>query len=172
MRKLIEESLKKLGLSRQAFHSEDDFKFALCRQLIMIDSGLEIRLEVPFPIKYKYYNYGQDTKDEKEKTAYIDLIVQDKSSKCALELKYRTKKTNFNICNESYELRNHSARDVGRYKYRADVSRLENLVNSKKIDKGYAIFLTNDQLFWADPIDVNNMDREFRLGDENLKKEA
>ena len=169
----IERALISLRSIRPVFHSEDDFKFALSTELLKLYHDIKIRLEVPKMTTYKYLDYGQGAKDPEDVTVYIDMMIYYASRKYAVELKYRTKKTEvIKDGDEEFKLKDHSARDVGRYKFRADISRLEYLKRKGLVKNGYAIFLTNEPLFWNQPIEKKYMDGEFRLGGPRFNKKA
>jgi len=75
---------------------------------------------------------------------------------------------------EEFKLKNQGAQNFGRYDFLKDISRLEKFKNSEIVKKmkksfyGYAIFLTNDYLYWKKtnrkkiPSDI-----QFRLQDSN-----
>ncbi|MCL7987056.1 hypothetical protein M8998_03770 [Sphingobacterium sp. lm-10] len=156
--------IEKLQHERQIFHSEDDLKFALAVCIKELYATLELRLEVPLNIVMKSINSG-----EQSFRAIVDIVVLDYENRKAypIEIKYKTKCLHTSYDNENYELRNHGALDVGRYSFRKDIYRLEN-VESKDFDieKGYLLILTNDKSYVNDNTNQKrNVDRHFSFHD-------
>lgn len=121
--------LSHLANKRKCFHSEADFQHALAWEVDK--SRYEVRLGVPKMID-----------DDK---AHIDIQIKNASGKfCFLELKYKTAKGIFIDNNETFNLKNHGAEDFSRQDFIKDIWRLESLSPSH----GYAIFLTNEGLYW------------------------
>lgn len=90
----------------------------------------------------------------------------------AIELKYKTGKPKEKIQHngESFDLRNQSAHDNGRYDFLKDIERLERLSGFSDAKAGFAIFLTNDDLYWRGPIRKETIDEQFCLrGDPCLQ---
>lgn len=175
MQELIRNVLVDLSKKRSVFHSEDDFKLALATELIRSSPDLEIRLEKPMNIVETFRDYGGGKIDDKPKRIYLDMfLLSSVYGKVGLELKYRTNQQTLTdpVTKEVYVLLDHSANDVGRYKFREDISRLEKLKYSNQIDVGFAIFLTNEMRFWNEGFNSKYMDSEFRLGDGIVLKEA
>lgn len=169
------ESLSALAPSRKLFHSEDDFKLALGMELAKrfeFRSDSKIRLEVPKSIEYRYYDYISNAISQETKPVYIDMWLELDGKKYGIELKYRTVNKNIEVEGEEFRLKNHSARDIGRYKFREDLYRLTKLKDKGDIENGYAIFLTNDPKFWLDQPNKINMDGAFRLGNDSMIKKT
>lgn len=162
MKKVIEETLSKLGSERRAFHSEDDFKHALAfgLHIALQKENANIRVEVP-------------VRDIMEKGVdiYIDLLVITLSKKYPIELKYKTRKSEFELGREFFKLKNHYARDVGRYSFRKDIYRLEKLIEQQGYERGYAIILSNDANYWQKGITEKFMDGNYRIAERVLKKD-
>ena len=90
----------------------------------------------------------------------------------AIELKYKTAKPKAEIEHngESFDLRHQSAYDIGRYDFLKDIRRLESLCRFSDAKVGFAIFLTNDDLYWRGPIRKDTVDADFSLrGDPGLQ---
>jgi len=144
--------IERLREDRQLFHNEADFQHALAWEIHTQHKNFKVRLE------------------KKEEGRNFDIIVNDKT---AIELKYKTleiapKKKAMFIKNESYVLMNQGAQDHGRYDFIKDLTRLEWFVK-KRNGSGFAIFLTNDHLYWAkrnkDTIDkAFNIDKSIERG--------
>lgn len=132
----IKEILKKLFKERPIFHSEADFQFALAWKIKELNPESKIRLEM-----------RSDNFDRKE---YLDILVELDNKKYPIELKYKTKKLDYEWNDkddkEKFNLSNQGAQDNGRYDFIKDISRIERIVDSISI--GYAIFLTNDKSYW------------------------
>jgi len=77
---------------------------------------------------------------------FVDIFVNDKGERFAIELKYKTR----DLKHDVYSLKKHGAHNLGRYDYLADLMRIESFINKGEIDAGYAIMLTNDDLYWEE----------------------
>ena len=147
----LDDILKKLSKERPIFHSEADFQHALAWKIHEEFSNINIRLEKPF----------KDIGDSKP--WYIDIFCFNDDKKFAIELKYKTRGLKINYNGEEYCLKNQWAHDISRYDFIKDIYRLEKLVEDNKIDIGFAIFLTNDYLYWKKPKRSNTNDKDFRI---------
>ena len=123
-----------------------------------------------------------EEKISKEQNQYIDILVVDdaKGKIYPIELKYKTrsindKKGEMKIKGEQYHLKNQSAHDCGCYDYLWDIHRIEMFSKdndycfgdkSYTFGKGYAIFLTNDPLYWKGPAKEGGRYFNFRLADQ------
>ncbi len=107
------------------------------------------------------------------KEIYIDIFLQDDRKNMALiELKYKTREVEIEIDHERFRLKNQSANDVGRYDFMKDLSRLEECVEKLPKAVGYAIFLTNDPLYWVSPRKRDTYDKDFRIHDGRVIPES
>ncbi len=147
----IESALEELALERPLFHSEADFQHALAWALHRRWPEYEVRLERRLPKALGGPGYA------------LDLWAIGSSHTLAMELKYKTRNLEYTLQEESYYLQNHGAQDIGRYDFIKDVSRLENVASSRLNFSGYAIFLTNDPLYWRLPRSDKTVDRDFRI---------
>ncbi len=144
------EILKELACERPIFHSEADFQHALAWKIHQKFPAASIRLEIKPPLA--------------EKKVYIDIWVRYRNSVFAIELKYKTKGTRANFKNESFDLLNQGAQDVGRYDFLKDIGRLEKVMSQNKNIIGYSIFLTNDSSYWKQPkVNLSTIDAAFRI---------
>ena len=142
--------LKQLTEQRPIFHSEADFQHALAWEIHNRLSHAKIRLE--FPVFHQ------------NRQRYLDLLVRTKSLELvAIELKYKTRALSIHNNDEDFQLKNQSAQDIGRYDFLKDVQRLEQFLAQSNSGTGYAIFLTNDSLYWKTAQNPETVDREFRL---------
>ena len=151
--------ISELSKVRKLFHSEADFQFALAWE-IHKNPGTKVRLE-------KKMTLPNQNDDEDDKNLYIDIWVEFNRKKYGIELKYKTKKVDIELDGERYILKEQAAQDFARYDYLKDVHRLEEFKEKKQIDKiniGYAVFLTNDHLYWGKSkrADTAN-DKDFRI---------
>ncbi len=137
----LTEILKKLPKERPIFHSEADFQFALAWAIKEKFREAEIRMERP---------YNVELETGKSKKMEVDIIVKLSGEKIGIELKYKTKKLSGKFEDEQFNLKNQSATPLARYDFYADIERLECLKQSKHIDKGFVIFLTNDLSYQND----------------------
>ena len=174
----ITELMNSLSEIREIFHSEADFQHALAWHIHKERKNCQVRLEYPFPGKRK-------------NRKYLDIWLPD--MKIAIELKYRTRKL---ICHqetsgswidltnkdkstlrqilqqgkELFELRNQGAQDTLRYDFIKDIQRLEQATGPDGPAKtGFAVFLTNDPLYWHPPRKTNPVDGDFRLDKSVIK---
>ena len=145
------EVLHSLSLKRAIFHSEADFQHALAWEIHQYKNHYKIRLE-----------YNPNIKGIVN--MHIDIFIEDENWKYGIELKYKTKKAFYNLEGEIFNIKGHSAQDCARYDYLLDVERLEKLshIYERKFI-GYAIFLTNDHLFWDPPANEKTIDKNFRI---------
>lgn len=142
--------MNKLACDRPLFHSEADFQHALAWRIHkeMPDSG--VRLE------YKPFS---------NQRKYLDLWLDQLG--VAIELKYRTRNLGLELHGEAFKLRNQSANDISRYDFLNDIQRLESLSEFLRAKAGFAIFLTNDHLYWNEPT-RSTIDKNFRLHENRL----
>lgn len=85
--------------------------------------------------------------DETGPKEYIDMMLEIDGKKVAIELKYKTRAVKGE---DAYV--NQGGQSDGKFHFFKDIERLERLKKSKdkdfRIDKGFAIFITNDHLYW------------------------
>jgi len=175
MKSELEEILKQLGKQdqRPVFHSEADFQFALAwaiKEFYKDHENVKVRLE--FPVRTK------DKKNDKWKNEYIDIVLEFDKQKIPIELKYKIKTPNktenkkpvplppIKVGKEEFYLVNQAARDLGRYDFLKDVERIQTFLKNEKYQKGYAILLTNDDLYWKKGKKVNAVDIDFHISEE------
>ena len=152
----INELLKDLAKNRPIFHNEQDFQFELAQKIkeYIKNENIVVRLE---------YFIGE--KKNIKNRIYIDIMIiqkdcGEKSNAIAIELKYKTKKSEGKCLKEKFALKDQGAVDWGCYYIHKDLKRIENLVygnienkeekyNLDNIDvkKGFVIFLTNDDSY-------------------------
>lgn len=144
--------MRKLAIKRPLFHSEADFQHALAWRIHEEHPDSSVRLEYKPPI-------NADT-DKMQLDIWLAKLG------VAIELKYKTGKPKHEIRHngESFDLRHHRAHDHGRYDFLKDIWRLERLSAFPDAKAGFAIFLTNDDLYWRGPISKDTIDAQFSLG--------
>lgn len=156
----IRETIKILQQQRPVFHSEDDFKFEFSRVLSqLLGDNYEIRLERP-----KIITMIKRDGAEQDVRAPIDIIVINKEENtiCPIELKYKTKLFSTKISDEDYELKAQGAPDRGRFSFRKDIYRIEQLVlQESNMPYGYFIVITNEDLYLHDITTKNNLDKNY-----------
>ena len=148
----IHHCLHTLSQKRPFFVSEADFQH--CFALELENYGFSVFLE--FPI----------THVGTKKVSYIDLVVWDNDGKTChpIEFKYKTKAVQcYGLpIHNPFPLKTHSATDINRYLFWKDVFRIEQIMHPLHSNRGYVIFLTNDDNYWT-PSGANTIDALFRL---------
>lgn len=156
----VVEAIEILKKERPIFHSEDDFKFSFSKSLLdELGEDYKIRLERPEEIIMR----KRDGKTVVVRAA-IDIVVMNSKtgSFYPIELKYKTKKCKIDIDGEIYNLTEHGAADIGRFSFRKDIFRIEQLV--KKNDnavQGFFIVITNDEKYRNDISNKSTLDKNF-----------
>ena len=145
----LERALQDLGSPRPAFHSEADLQHALAWRLHERWPRAELRLERPC--------------EGPAGRIYLDIWLRERGRTTGVELKYKTRFLMAAIRDEEFALRNQSAQDIARYDFLADVVRLERLKKVGVIDRGVAVFLTNDPGYWRDSGRRGRVDEHFRI---------
>lgn len=133
--------LKELAKERPIFHSEADFQFALAWKIKKEFNDVNVRLEYPI--------YENETERME-----IDIVLFFDEKMIPIELKYKTKKMEYSgNNNENYKLKDQVAYNYGCYDYLRDIERIENIIKSETFNgnKGYTIFLTNDEEYKGFP---------------------
>jgi hypothetical protein len=87
-----------------------------------------------------------------DKRERIDILAKIDGVSYAIELKYKKQELECLSGDERFALRKDGAHDLGRYDFIKDVSRLEGYVASADSTIGYAILLTNDDLYWRESL--------------------
>ena len=138
-----------LAGTRKVFHSEADFQHALAWHIHHAMPESQVRLEV-------------DVMQVERQRRFLDIWLPLEG--IAIELKYKTRGLALEQDDESFALRDQSARDQGRYDFLRDIQRLE-LMHSKmeQFGAGYAVLLTNDSSYWSEPRSQDAVDSDFRI---------
>jgi len=129
-KKILISIMNDLAKDRPVFYSEADFQHALAWKIREKYGNVTIRLEK---------GVGDDQ--------YIDIVIGN--GEIYIELKYKTCKltkddTGVVVQGECFGLKNQGAQDNSKYDFWKDVERVQASENG-----GYAIFLTNDHLYWG-----------------------
>lgn len=95
--------------------------------------------------------------------APIDVIIIDKINNILypIELKYKTKKFQAIYEKENYKLTEHGATDIGRFSFRKDIFRIEQLISKENINQGFFIVITNESKYLQNISNKNTLDRNF-----------
>ncbi len=143
----IHRVMAELAKERPIFHSEADFQFALAWRISEMWPDCGVRLEKPFR--------------RDDKTRYLDIWLP--TSRTAMELKYCNRDLSVEHDGETFALKKQAANDLRRYDFIADLMRIEELMSQGCASApGYAVFLTNDHLYWQ-PGQRETLDEAFRL---------
>ena len=152
----LHEQMNSLMKERSIFHSEADFQFAFAWEIQKAYPHADIRLEY-CPAEYP--------------NMHLDLLVKIEGKNFPIELKYKTLSAQVETDGEYYNIKSHSAEDLGRYDYLIDVERIE-LLRDKlgSFEKGYAIMLSNDPLYWTIPKNLRETASDFFRIHDGCKK--
>ena len=133
----LHDQMNALMRKRSIFHSEADFQFSLAWEMQKAYPYADIRLE---------YCPAEHT------NMHLDIFIRIDGKSYPIELKYKTLMAQFEIEGERYNLKSQGAHDLGSYDYLIDVERIELLKKTMpSFEKGYAIMLSNDYLYWDIP---------------------
>lgn len=128
------------------FCSEADFQFSLAQNLKQIYPDFSLWLEYPYTLKNNH-------------KMYIDIFMTNGEIEYYIELKYKTKKLEYNAYKNAYKyeltlqeqnLKDQAAQSIGALLFHKDINRLEQIIDEtkNKMRIGYAVFLTNDSLYY------------------------
>lgn len=146
---VLKNLIVKLGKERPIFHSEADFQHAFAWKIKERFNEVEIRLERSFGF------------DDGRKQ--LDLFLKHNNECIGFEFKYKTKALKEEINSEWFHLKNQGASSHARYDYIADIKRLMDMIKDRRIDRGYAIKITNVKDYWAEPKNKNTSFEKFRI---------
>lgn len=135
-----------MAAERPVFHSEADFQHSLAWHLKLADPASRIRLETR-PVR----------------GMRLDILVESRGRRAALELKYLVKRFHGNVGGEAFELPDQSAHDTSRYDVIKDIVRTESFVANGVADEGRTIVLTNDPAYWLPGRNPETIDAQFRI---------
>ena len=141
--------MNELAQLRPVFHSEADFQHEL--GCLLKSKGHLVRLERPYYLAVP--NFPNPIKVELD--VEVDGIV-------SIELKFKTTLCNTVVNGESFNLKDHSAPNLGRFDVVDDARRVRNLVDHGPHKFGFSVLLTNSQYYWANDAQ-NTMSASFDL---------
>ncbi len=152
----IEHVIDELKTRRKIFFSEADFQ---------LEMGWVIKELYPDVKVYPEFSPKFDS------NMHIDILVIQEGKWIPIELKYKTKKSSFNIDEIQYNLKNQLAKDSNSYLYLRDIQRIESVKkNVAKFQEGFAIFLTNDPTYSKKPQKTDCVYKEFSLEQGIIRK--
>lgn len=171
----IEADIKEfLDKGTKLFFNERDFQvnlaFFLMNKRIYDNIFLEYSLpllskkmkekEAEWEKKGRDLSFFQRGGNKSEASIRIDVVVEKDGLFYPIELKYKTKQKNGEIQRFKEDfgkieiLKNHGARNIGRYSFWKDVARLEFIKDSfEKVKGGFCVFITNDDKYTKKPTD-------------------
>lgn len=136
--------------TKKIFWSEVDFQLALAWEIKQTLPEADICLE------RRYMN-------DSGEPMYIDVCVTYQGRLYPIELKYKTKQVEIpDADNQLISLKAHGACDLGRYGFLKDIARIENLSKKENFERGFAIILTNDPLYYT-ANQRKSVDIEFKI---------
>lgn len=151
----LENILETLRQKRPVFVSEADFQFALAWSIQSKFKNAEIRLEYP---------------PEYDPNVHIDILVKIGGDWYPIELKYKTRKCEKEIDDETYFLKEHGATDVNCYRYLKDIERIQRFKKVPQFKRGFTIFLTNDLRYTDSPKKEDSIYKDFSLKEGLIKE--
>lgn len=131
----IDTLMARLSEKRPIFHSEADFEHALAWEIHLAEPDAQLRLELPF--------------ERQGSHAHLDILVRKPGAVHAIELKYKTRGIHTISGSEEYNLKSHSAQDIGRYDFLRDLERIQHLCAETDVASGHVVLLTNDSSYWG-----------------------
>jgi len=136
-----------LSKVRPLFHSEADFQHALAWAIHKYHPEFGVRLEKREVLKGK--------------EIYFDICVISFNNIIPVEVKYKTSAFQRTITSRKYVeeclLKYQAAHDISRYDFIKDIARIEEFGKG-----GFAVFLTNDKLYWEET-SCEGFDDEFKI---------
>ncbi len=160
--------MKSLSSERRVFHSEADFQHSLGWKIREMYSDASVRAEVKL-----FYPMEKATGKKRKRRKSLDLLVSLQGKTTAIELKYKTALVDglrrISVDGQYFMIPREGAQDICRYSFLSDIMRLEREVAKRSDTEGYAVFLTNDPLYWTKP-KGNTKDAQFRIHDRTLPR--
>lgn len=151
----LEKCITALRDKREIFHSEADFQFALAWEI-----------QIAYPNAVVHLEYCPKAMPN----MHIDIVVFYGGKCYPIELKYKTAYLDVDSGSEIYALKAHYGQDLGKYDCLLDIQRIESIEKSMPgFAKGYAVWLTNDSLYWKAPSKASAFYREFSVHEGSIK---
>lgn len=138
------------------------------RKIFTSEADLQLELAGTIKDEYKDANVRLEYCPDFNSKMHIDILVIIDGKWIPIELKYKTKKFYYKDNDGCiYFLKEQSAHDCGCYDYIKDVKRIETIKeNKEEFEKGYTIFITNDELYKNGPRNDNVSYAQFSLVDK------
>jgi len=174
MRTILQNIHKFLAQANEIFFNEADFQQRLALYLEQTGQYKKIFLEYFVPNAHVLCPQNRWKND-----MHIDIVVLTKKGEYVpIELKYKTKQvnTNFYVFDDTKNppispVKHIGANNEGCYDFWKDVCRIEILKSTySKVVGGFAIFLTNDALYWNGPSTLNVQYAEFSMKNDPAPK--
>jgi hypothetical protein len=124
--------LSDLAIRRPVFHSEADFQHELAWEIHSKYAGQGVQLRLEYPLA---------------KVGTIDIWVLMDGRTYAIELKYKKERFHGDVGGEPFSFNTDKAHPLSRYDGFLDMVRVERAC-TLGANCGYALFLTNDSLYW------------------------
>ena len=144
--------------------SEIDFQLSLAWKIKEMYDDIDLRLEQPMIME----------ENGTKRNNYIDIALRQDGAMVPIELKYTTKKLEFEEEGQTIVLKNHGAQDVRRYDFVKDIERVERVLReNERVAEGYCIFLTNDASYLKSPGSFRGkpvVDNQFRIHEGAILK--
>lgn len=145
----IHEELERLSQKYRFFASKEAFK-----------QSLKFQLQEKFRVEEnkRFHDY------------LIDLWVEEPESgrQYAICLMNKLARVTIKQNGQTIELKHHGAQDQGRYDFLAQVEKLERITMGRRNVYGIVVLLTNDHLYWTEPMRPNTVDCEFRIHENRI----
>ncbi|WMT18104.1 hypothetical protein [Parageobacillus toebii] len=145
----IHEELERLSQKYRFFTSKEAFK-----------QSLKFQLQEKFRVEEnkRFHDY------------LIDLWVEEPESgrQYAICLMNKLARVTIKQNGQTIELKHHGAQDQGRYDFLAQVEKLERITMGRRDVYGIVVLLTNDHLYWTEPMRPNTVDCEFRIHENRI----
>lgn len=147
--------LSKLRDRRKIFVSEADFQLEMAWIIKEEYPKAKVRLEYCPTFDFNMH---------------IDILVIIDNMWIPIELKYKTKGCTKVVDNETFNLKNHGAKDVNCYLYLKDIQRIEKIKeNVLDFKEGYTVFITNELSYIRKPLKEDCVYQQFSLEDGIIK---
>lgn len=140
---------------------ENNFLNQTIKSVFYSEASVQYKLAIELYVKLEIHSILECKIPKKRE--YLDLFFIHNDRRFGIELKYKTRA----VKNSEYDFLNQGAQDNGKYDYIKDIYRLENHINNNFIDEGFAIFITNDHLYWQ-PARESTKVKRFDINDKKV----
>jgi len=177
----ISELLKQFSIDNRQYKSEAQLQFELAWAIKTLLN--KTKCENSPEVWLEYFGAYRQPEGGKVKKFFTDIMVIDSlGNYIPIEIKYKTTSVRKGDISVFENYGHHGATDLGRFDYLWDVKRVQYLKHKnapdfvfneelKQYSRGFAILLTNDELYWTvtkDSLKQNNKDPlylDFCIGD-------